>query len=57
MNDIELRKFQEAMANFLLMKDELAKSMFELYRAYQKAGFTKGEALELIECFVKGDNR
>ena len=55
MNDIELRKFQEAMANFLLVKDELAKSLYELYTAFLKAGFTKSEAMELIRDFYKGN--
>lgn len=53
MTEVELRKFQEAVANLLLIKEEFAKSLFELYKAYQKAGFTKNEALELVKTTFK----
>ena len=49
MDDVEFRKMQEAVANLLAVKDEMAKGFFEMYVAYQKAGFTKEEALDLVK--------
>jgi len=55
MTPIELRKLQEAVANLSLVKDELAKGMFELYASFKKAGFSQLEALELTKSYFKGD--
>lgn len=53
MNDIEFRKMQEAVANIIKIKDEYAKGLFELYEAYQKAGFKKEEAMQLLLSLIK----
>ncbi|MFX0084242.1 MAG: hypothetical protein ACFFAU_01110 [Candidatus Hodarchaeota archaeon] len=54
MTEVEFRRFQEAMANMVRMKDEVAESLFELYKAYQKAGFTKNESMTLIKALMIG---
>ena len=48
MYDTEFRKIQEAIANLLLVKDEIAKGAYELFKAYENAGFDKQQALQLV---------
>lgn len=52
--EIEFRKMQEAIANLLRVKDEYAKGLFAIYEAYQEAGFTKKESMELLKTFMTG---
>ena len=53
MLESDIRKFQEAMAGLSAVKDEIAKATFELYKAYQKAGFSRWQALELAKNFTR----
>jgi len=53
MTDVQFRIMQEAVANLLKVKDEMAKGLFEMYKAYQKAGFKKKEAMELLKTILK----
>jgi hypothetical protein len=48
MHDTEFRKIQEAIANLVLVKEEIAKGAYELFKAYEKAGFDKTQALHLV---------
>jgi len=48
MYDIEYRKIQEAIANLLQVKDEIAQGAYGLFEAYKNAGFTEEQALKLV---------
>jgi hypothetical protein len=48
MYDIEYRKIQEAIANLLNVKDEIAKGAYGLFKAYTEAGFTEEQAIKLV---------
>jgi hypothetical protein len=52
--EIEFRKMQEAVANLIRVKDEYARGLFAIYSAYQEAGFTKKESMELLKAFITG---
>jgi len=53
MTDVQFRQMQEAVANLLKVKDEMAKGLYEMYKAYQEAGFKKKEAMELLKTILK----
>lgn len=55
MTAVEFRKLQEAVANIDLIKDEIAKASYSLYKAFIKEGFTKKEAMELTKHLIKGE--
>lgn len=57
MNDIELRKFQEAMANLCKIKDEYSKALYSMYKSFKDAGFSKTEALTLIIEIVRNPQK
>ena len=54
MNDVEFRKMQEAVANMLKCKDEYAKGVFGIYKAFVVAGFTRREAMDLVKATLLG---
>lgn len=51
----EFRKTQEAVANIGIIKDEIAKASYSIYKAFIKQGFTKKEAMELTKHLIKGE--
>ena len=55
MNDIEFRKIQEAMANLLKTKNEIAEGTYSMFQAYKKAGFKEKQALKLIIAMLFGN--
>ena len=52
MYDIEYRKIQEAIANLLQVKDEIAQGAYGLFEAYKNAGFTEEQALKLVISYL-----
>ena len=53
MKAVDFRKLQEAVANMVIIKDEIAKATYALYTAHIEAGFTKKEAMELTKHLIK----
>jgi len=48
MHEVDFRKLQEACADLLRIKDEIAKAAYKLFKAFIKAGFTEKQVLILV---------
>lgn len=48
MTDIEFENMERTVTNLLKVKDGMADGLYEVHKAFIKAGFTKGESLSLI---------